>query len=71
MSILDDFLKNDIGRSIISIIWGLGLAVMFKKVCKGRNCIVIKAPDPNKIRKNIYKFNKKCYKFIPEITNCK
>ena len=28
------------GKIIISIILGLGLATMFKRVCKGRKCIV-------------------------------
>ena len=37
-------LKSKHGKIIISIIWGLGLAALFRKVCEGRNCIVIKGP---------------------------
>ena len=36
---------SDIGKYIISILLGLGLATLFRKVCKDRNCIVFKAPN--------------------------
>lgn len=65
------FFNTLMGRIIISIIWGLGLSCLFRKVCKGRNCIIYKAPDNNIIKKNIYKYDKKCYKFNTEITDCK
>ena len=45
------FLKRDIGRIIISIIWGFGLATLFRKICKGKNCIILKAPEPKEIKK--------------------
>jgi len=70
MTIVDDFTNTTQGRIIISIIWGLGLATLFRKACKGRNCIVIKAPDPDNIKNKIYAFQNKCYKFYPEITSC-
>ena len=35
---------SDIGRIIISILLGLGLATLFRKVCNDRNCLVFKAP---------------------------
>ena len=38
-------LEDNTGRIIISIILGLGLASLFKKVCHGRNCIIIKGPQ--------------------------
>lgn len=71
MGIVDDFLGSQKGRVILSIIWGLGLAALFRKVCKGRNCIVLKAPDTNSIKDKIYRFDNKCYKFNPQATSCK
>tara|TARA_Y100000385_G_C12750033_1_gene490490 strand:+ start:144 stop:368 length:225 start_codon:yes stop_codon:yes gene_type:complete len=71
MGILDDITTNRSGRILLSIIWGLGLATLFRKVCKGRNCIVIKAPNPKDIKENIYGFDGKCYKFSPKVTSCK
>ena len=63
-------LSNNTGRILISIIWGLGLAAIFRKVCKGRGCILIKAPDPNVVKENIYRFDKKCYKYKPYTVKC-
>tara|TARA_A100001015_G_C14697861_1_gene597070 strand:+ start:215 stop:454 length:240 start_codon:yes stop_codon:yes gene_type:complete len=61
---------NDVGKTVISIILGLGLATLFRKVCNDRNCIVFKAPDINKIRNQIFKFDNKCYKFVEKIEKC-
>ena len=58
------------GKIIISIILGLGLATLFRKVCKDRDCIVFKAPDIKKIHNQIFKFEGKCYKFSEEIERC-
>ncbi len=71
MGIINDFTDSNQGRIIISIIWGLGLATLFRRVCKGRDCIVIKAPDPKELENKVYKFDKKCYRFNPEVTSCK
>lgn len=63
-------IHSDIGRIIISILLGLGLATLFRKVCNDRSCIIFKAPQLNKIKGQIFKFGKKCYKFNEEIENC-
>ena len=47
-------LYSDIGKYIISILLGLGLATLFRKVCKDRNCIVFKAPNIQKIKNQIF-----------------
>jgi hypothetical protein len=70
MSFIDNMLSSKEGRIVLSIIWGLGLATLFRKVCVGRSCIVIKAPNLKKIENNVYGFDGKCYKFNPEITKC-
>ena len=66
----DKLLKTRQGRIIISIIWGLGLACLFRIVCVGRNCIDYKAPDPKQIIQNIYSHNSKCYQYKIETTKC-
>ena len=58
------------GKIIISIILGLGLATLFRKVCKDRDCIIFRAPDINKIQNQIFKFEGKCYKFSEETERC-
>ena len=61
---------GDVGKVIISIILGLGLATLFRKVCKDRDCIIFKAPNIKKIQNQIFKFDKKCYKFEENIEKC-
>ena len=61
---------GDVGKVIISIILGLGLATLFRKVCKDRDCIVFKAPNINKIHNQIFKFGEKCYTFNENIEKC-
>jgi hypothetical protein len=64
--------KSDtkLGRIIISVIWGLGLAALFRSACKGRRCIVLMGPPPSEFAESTYKFDGKCYKFAPETTKC-
>lgn len=65
------FLNTKVGIIILSIIWGLGLAMMFRETCKGNKCIVYKPPCPKYMNKNIFNHNKKCYKYKHTITSCK
>ena len=67
---INNIMDTPYGSTIISIILGLGLAVMFKKVCKNGNCIIIKGPSPEEIKKNVYKIENNCYKYKPEVINC-
>tara|TARA_B100001123_G_C14658935_1_gene768747 strand:+ start:34 stop:282 length:249 start_codon:yes stop_codon:yes gene_type:complete len=58
-------------RVIFSILWGLGLASLFKQVCEGRSCIQYKAPHPKDINGKFFKFNNECYTFNKKIVDCK
>lgn len=63
-------LQTPTGRIILSIIIGFGLASLFRKVCNGKDCIVIKAPSANDINKYFYKIDDNCYKYTPYQTEC-
>ena len=58
------------GRYIISMLLGLGLATIFRKVCNERNCIIFRGPPLSKVKEQVFKYNNKCYKFKPVITSC-
>ena len=58
------------GKYIISILLGLGLASIFRKSCKSRNCIVFKAPNFKNVKKNVYKHNEQCYTFSENSISC-
>ena len=67
---LSKFIHTETGRTIMSILLGLGLASLFREVCKGKNCVIYEAPEMKNIEGKIYKHNDKCYKFKPESSNC-
>ena len=63
-------MHTDNGKYAISIILGFGLASLFRKVCKDRNCIVFQAPTLDEIKENTYSYNNKCYKFNEKSMKC-
>ena len=67
---LKRLVSSDFGVKMLSIILGLGLATLFRKVCKGRNCMVFKGPPMEKVKNTIYKKNDKCYRFTYDNVDC-
>lgn len=67
---LKRLIYSDVGRIVISIILGLGLATLFRKVCNERDCLVFHAPKLDKIKNQVFKFKDKCYQFEEEIEKC-
>ena len=62
---------SDFGNILIPVILGFGLASLFRKVCKGRECIVFHAAPMNKIKEQIFKFNNKCYVYDENPVPCR
>lgn len=63
-------LYSPIGKIIISILLGLGLASMFRKACNKRNCITFSGPSVQDVKEKIYKFNDRCYTFNTSAESC-
>jgi len=70
MAYLGRFLHTETGKMIMSILLGLGLASLFRTVCKERNCIIFHAPPMKNVKDKIYKYDEKCYKFNPISAQC-
>lgn len=58
------------GKYIISVILGLGLATMFREVCKDKTCIQFKAIGEKEIKDKVYKHDSKCYKYSLKSSSC-
>jgi len=69
-NIFTNILKSRDVKIVFSIIWGLGLASLFRRVCKGRNCIIYRAPSPETIGGKTFGFNSKCYNYVPRLVKC-
>ena len=62
--------NTDRQKIILSIILGFGIATLFRKVCKYRNCIIYRSPPIKEIENNINKYKEKCYKYKTEDSEC-
>lgn len=67
---LKSFINSGKGKIILSILLGFGIATLFRKACKDRNCLVFNAPSINKIQNKIFGFNNKCYKYAEKNATC-
>jgi len=67
---LDKFVHSNTGRLVMSILLGLGLATLFRSVCKGKRCKIIASPPVEEIEDQTDKFNGKCYKMEKQAVKC-
>jgi hypothetical protein len=67
---LDKFINSQTGKYLMSMLLGIGLATLFRSVCKGSKCNVIKAPPMEEIDGQIYKINNKCYEMKTNLIKC-
>ncbi len=64
--------NEKINEIFFSIIWGIGISALFRKVCKNGNCVVIKVPKKNIIEEKIFLDYEtgKCYRFEKQKAEC-
>ena len=67
---LKRLIYSDVGRIVISIILGLGLATLFRKVCKDKNCIVFNGPILSDFEDKVYEHDGRCYKYSVKSAKC-
>lgn len=71
--IVKNLLYTNNGKIIISIIFGLGLASIFRKICEKKECYEFIGPKQNEIRNKIFSYdqqNNECYKVVEKNTKC-
>ena len=64
------FLKNKYSKVMLGLLWGFGLACIFRCACNGRKCIIYKAPKPADVKNKVYSHDEKCYKYETVSTDC-
>ena len=67
---LEKFVHSERGKILMSVLLGFGLASLFRKICKDRNCLNFYAAPLDEFRDKIYKNKGKCVKYIPVATKC-
>ena len=68
---ISGLLNSETGKIIISIILGVGMATLFRRVCGESNCLVYKGVSNNEIKGKVFKFNDKCYSYNIKAVTCK
>lgn len=64
------FLYTDVGKNIISILLGIGLASLFQKVCRDKGCIIFTGPIISDHDGKIIKHDGKCFKYDISSVKC-
>ena len=64
------FIKSKYGKLILAALFGFGLATLFRKTCKDKECMKFTGPSLKEIQTQLYKYDKKCYKFNSKIVEC-
>jgi hypothetical protein len=67
---LASYLKVPGLAALISFVIGFGLAAIFRPLCKGPECLVIRGPPVTEIRGAVYQFGTKCVEFVPKAVEC-
>lgn len=67
---INRLINTKIGVGFISIMLGLGLASLLKKVCKDKSCIDFKGPVITDISGNIFRYDDKCYTYEHKSVLC-
>ena len=63
-------LNTTLGRFLISVLLGLGLATMFRKACTDKNCITFHGPVLSDFGGKIYKHGSKCFQYSLHPEKC-
>ena len=70
-SFIEQILNSQVGKYIISIIWGLALASLFYITCINCDLVIYKNAHPKNIIGKTYNYGTKdCYQYQPYITKC-
>ena len=63
-----EFLKTKWFHKLFSFLIGVFIIIIFRKICKDKECLDIVMADPNMIKTKTYMIGNKCYIFTPKIT---
>lgn len=48
---------------LISFMLGLAIVMVLTPMCRGKDCMIVKAPPIHEVNKTVYHIASKCYKF--------
>lgn len=70
MSILDNILKHPFFNIAFSFLLGVGIIAIFRPLCKGPECEILKAPPIKEWDGTVYRIGGKCWEFKSSTMEC-
>jgi len=67
---LKRLLTTETGKAFVSILLGLGLASLFRRVCHDDKCLRFNGPILDEVEGKTFKTGDKCYKYEAVHTKC-
>ena len=67
---LERLYKTKEGKVFVSIILGIGMASLFRKICTDGNCIQYKQAPIDSIKDKVFRSNNKCYTYTMQNEKC-
>ena len=70
---MTDWLKimeRPVVATIISALLGFGIAAMFRPLCKGPECVILRGPPVTELRNAVFQFGSKCVEFQANPVEC-
>jgi hypothetical protein len=55
---------------VMSLLIGFGIAAIFRPLCKGPECVIMRGPPVTDIRGAVYQFGSKCVEFDAKPIEC-
>lgn len=55
---------------MVSFMLGLAIVVVAAPICRGKDCMIVKAPPLHEVNHTIYHIASKCYKFDAVAMDC-
>ena len=56
--------------TLVSFMLGLAIVIVVTPMCRGKDCMLVKAPPLNEVNHTIYHIATKCYKFEAVAMEC-
>lgn len=63
-------LHSPIFGMMVSFMLGLAIVVVAAPICRGKDCMIVKAPPLHEVNHTIYHIASKCYKFEAVPMDC-
>lgn len=67
--VVDKLMYTSYGQIVLSSLFGLALALLFRRVCKD-NCTIYYAPYTDEVTGHVFKLEDTCYTYAPYMVKC-